>query len=225
MRTVTMTCLFCSSLILAAGCGGNDDAGLGSGVGGAGAAGAAGGGGFGAFGTGGASGSASGGAGGTNNPDDRIDPIEVGRQWTYDVTVFGVYPWCKEGSYTGQVLGQKEVDGKQAFQVQSFCPTVGTSSYAVDGDRVEIYVGGVWVLALDAPVSQGHTWSNGASTFTWHEEGSVTVPAGTFDDCWRATENVAHDSYTIFCRGVGPVHWHNVDTGNGFDAVLTAKNF
>lgn len=29
--------------------------------------------------------------------DTRIDPIEVGRSWTYDVTVLGFYPACSNG--------------------------------------------------------------------------------------------------------------------------------
>jgi hypothetical protein len=30
----------------------------------------------------------------------------------------------------------------------------------------------------------------------------------------------------ILCRGVGPVKWHYEDgLGNGYEAVLTAKNF
>src|SRR4051812_6768795 len=33
--------------------------------------------------------------------DDRIDPIALGKSWTYDVTIIGVYPLCKAGSNTG----------------------------------------------------------------------------------------------------------------------------
>lgn len=208
-----------SALFLAAqGCGSSDDGGLGltGGAAGAGASASGGGGGFGALGGGGSGGS---------GVDNRIDPIEVGHAWTYDVQIFGVYPLCKAGSHTGQVLGQKEVGGKNAFQVQSLCPAAGVSSYHVDGDRVEVYVSGAWVLALDAPVQAGHSWSNGVATFTWEDAGTVTVPAGTFSDCWTAREDLAADSYTTFCRGVGPVIWHTIVAGNGFDAQLTAKNF
>jgi hypothetical protein len=164
-------------------------------------------------------------SGGSVGADDRIDPIELGHAWTYDVKIFGVYPLCKAGTHTGKVLGQKEVDGKPAFQVQSLCPAAGVTSYSVEGDRVFVHYGGAWLLALDAPVQEGHSWSNGASTYSWHFEGSVTVPAGTFEDCWTAREDSAPDSYTTFCRGVGPVVWHTIENGNGFDAQLTAKSF
>ena len=157
--------------------------------------------------------------------DNRIDPIVVGRRWTYDVTVFGTYPICTSGSHDGVVTGEKMLDGKRAFQVQSFCPGLGTGNYAVSGDVVQYDYMTTWVLALDAPVAEGHSWTNGVDTFTWHSAGSVTVPAGTYADCWKATQNVAYESYTVFCRGVGPVHWYTKNAGNGYEAILTAKSF
>jgi len=154
--------------------------------------------------------------------DDRIDPIALGRTWTYDVTIIGTYPLCRAGSNTGSVLGQKVVGGKPAFQVQSFCPGAGTSSYAVDGDKVEVYYGSAWILSLDSPVAEGHTWTDGLTTYVWEKVGKVTVPAGTYNECWKARPQTG-PSYTTFCRGVGPVRWHYVDAiGNGYDATLTA---
>ena len=154
--------------------------------------------------------------------DTRIDPIVVGKSWTYDVTIIGTYPLCKAGLNTGRVLGEKVVSGKPAFQVQSFCPGFGTSSYAVDGDKVELYYGNAWILSLDSPVQPGHTWTDGVYTYAWENAGSVTVPAGTYNDCWTARPTVG-TSYTTLCRGIGPVRWHFVDaSGNGYDAKLTA---
>ncbi len=215
------------------GCGGGDkgNSGGASSAGGGGQGGAAapgggaatGGGGGDASGGGNANGGGSAGGGG---PDARIDPISLGHQWTYDVTELGTFPLCPSGTHSGKVVSEGMVDGKDAFQTTNLCSGVDPSYYAVDGDVVQVDYQGTWILALDAPVQEGHTWSNGTSTFTWHKEPKVTVPAGTFDDCWRATQNVNYQAYTIFCRGVGPVHWYSQDlTGNGFDAVLTAKNF
>jgi hypothetical protein len=175
-------------------------------------------------GTGGGGGTGTGGSGG--GADDRIDPILLGHAWTYDVQELGSFPLCPAGTHTGEVLGESTVDGKDAFEVSSLCANAGSSYYAVDGDVVQVDYQGTWLLALDAPVEEGHTWSNGSSTFTWHSKSSVTVPAGTFSDCWSATQNVAYEAYTIFCRGVGPVRWYSKDLdGNGFDAQLTAKSF
>ena len=166
-----------------------------------------------------------GGAGGGASTE-AIDPIAVGNAWTYDVEELGTFPLCPSGSHTAETLAEVELDGKTAYEVTSLCANAASSFYAVDGDVVQVNYQGTWVLALDAPVEEGHTWSNGVSTFTWHDEGTVTVAAGTFDDCWRATQNVSYEAYTIFCRGVGPVHWRSVDlTGNGFDAELTGVSF
>ncbi|MFO0548468.1 MAG: hypothetical protein U0271_08785 [Polyangiaceae bacterium] len=168
-----------------------------------------------------------GGAGGAGGGvDNRIDPIATGHSWTYDVTQLGNFAYCPTGTVTAETLSESELNGKHAFEISNFCSGIAPSLFAVDGDLVMVDYQDTWVLALDPPVEEGHTWSNGTSTFTWHAEGSVTVPAGTFDDCWRATQNVTYTAYTIFCRGVGPVHWYSSDlNGDGFDAVLSAKNF
>jgi hypothetical protein len=165
--------------------------------------------------------------GGDGGVDDRIDPIVVGRSWTYDVTTFGTYPLCPAGEHTGTATSESTHDGKDhAILVTSLCANAASEYYTVDGDVVNVDYQGAWILALDAPVAEGHVWSNGASTFTWHSAGNVTVAAGTFHDCWTATQNVAYDAYTIFCRGVGPVRWYTKDLGgNGFDAQLKSKNF
>ena len=88
------------------------------------------------------------------------------------------------------------------------------------------WYGGAWRTSLDAPVRSGRVWSDDYAEYTWERLGTVKVPAGTFRSCWSATKRVDYASYTVFCRGVGPVHWHFEDGwGNGYDAVLTSKNF
>lgn len=158
--------------------------------------------------------------------DSRIDPIEVGHAWTYNVTVLGFYPTCSNGVFVSNTLSQATLDGKTALSVQSLCENAGVFKYSVDGDRVYTYLGGSWKTSLDSPVVEGHTWSDGFRTYKWESKGSVTTPAGTFTDCWSATAVVAFTSYTVLCRGVGPVKWHYEDgLGNGYEATLTAKNF
>ncbi len=158
--------------------------------------------------------------------DERIDPLEVGRSWTYAITEIGTYPVCPGGTHSGTALASAMVAGKQAIQVQSACANAGTAYYVVDGDLVQVDVAGAWLTALASPVQEGQTWSEGSDSFTWHSAGTVTVPAGTFGDCWSATQNVAYSAYAIFCRGVGPVRWYTKDAqGNGYDAQLRAKNF
>lgn len=142
-----------------------------------------------------------------------------------DVTVLGFYPACATGTFVSTALGSAPKDGKTAITVQSLCKNAGTFDYAVEGDRVFSYVAG-WRLSLDAPVAEGHTWSDGLRTYKWESKGSVTVPAGTYADCWSATVVASYSSYTVFCRGIGPVKWHYEDgLGNGYEVNLKKVNF
>jgi hypothetical protein len=158
--------------------------------------------------------------------DTRIDPIEVGHAWTYNVTVLGYFPACSNGVFVSNTLSTSMVDGKTALSVQSLCENAGVYKYSVDGDRVYAYLNGAWKTSLDAPVADGHTWSDGFVNYKWESKGSVTTPAGTFSDCWSATTVASYTSYILLCRGVGPVKWHYEDGfGNGYEAIMTAKNF
>jgi hypothetical protein len=153
--------------------------------------------------------------------DDRIDPIDVGRTWTYRVSIFGSYPGCTAGTHTGEVLRSGERRGRAAFEIRSFCPGFGSAWYATEGDVVDLDYNG-WIRVVDAPVRDGHSWRSGATTITWRDAGRVTVPAGTFDRCFRAEASVGYPSYTVFCRGIGPVKWYVKDlAGNGYEADLT----
>lgn len=171
-------------------------------------------------------GAASGDAADGSVKDTRIDPIEVGHAWTYNVTVFGFFPACSNGVFTSNTLQSSTLDGKTALHVQSLCKDAGVYKYAVDSDRVYAYLGGSWKVSLDSPVLEGHTWSDGFHDYRWESKGSVTTPAGTFSDCWSATTVASYTSYILLCRGVGPVKWHYEDGfGNGYEAIMTAKSF
>lgn len=158
--------------------------------------------------------------------DRRIDPIEVGHAWTYDVKVLGFYPACTNGIHTATALESVHVGGRDGIRVQSLCARAGTFVYSVDGDSVDSWYAGRWRRSLDAPVRSGRVWSDDFADYTWERVGTVDVPAGKFRSCWSATKRAPYASYTVFCRGVGPVHWHFEDGwGNGYDAVLVDKNF
>ena len=158
--------------------------------------------------------------------DTRIDPIEVGHAWTYNVTVLGYFPACSNGVFVSNALSSETLDGKTAVAVQSLCENAGVYKYSVDGDRVYAYLNGAWKTSLDSPVADGHTWSDGFNDYKWENKGTVTTPAGTFGDCWSATTVASYTSYILLCRGVGPVKWHYEDgLGNGYEAILTAKSF
>lgn len=156
-----------------------------------------------------------------------IDPLAVGNSWTYQVTVTGTYPACSNGSGTATVSDHQSYNGKDAYLVSSFCPSLGSYWYSPDGDRIYEYVSNAWIVAIDSPVLDGHTWTGGTETFVWKKIGSVTVVAGTFSDCWEIDDQAAPTYYnTTLCRGVGPVKWHYRDASqNGYDAELTSKSF
>lgn len=158
--------------------------------------------------------------------DTRIDPIEVGHAWTFDVTVLGFYPACENGVNVATVIGERTLDGRTARDLQSLCKNAGIFTYSVDGDTVRTYWDDAWHVSLDAPVAEGHTWNDGYADYRWESKGTVKTAAGTFDDCWSATKVASYPYYTTFCRGVGPIHWHYEDGfGNGYDATIISKNF
>jgi hypothetical protein len=155
---------------------------------------------------------------------DPIDPIAVGNSWTFDVKTSGSsLVGCEAGVHAATVTEKSTVDGREAFAVHSFCPSIGTFYYAWSGDRVWMQQNGAWLLQVDAPVEAGHVWQNGTANVMWRDEGTVTVAAGTFSRCYRAEVNAT--TYTILCRGVGPVRSVAHDgTGNGYDAELMSFN-
>ena len=168
-----------------------------------------------------------GGSTGSGMPDTRLFPAEVGRRWTYDVQ--STYPSCPGGSASSEILEMTTVDGKSAYNTTSICGIV--TAITVMGDVVESKYGSYpWFRMLDEPVEDGHTWTttNGAATFDMHYEsiGSVTTPAGTFDDCWLVVQDVSYQQDWTYCRGVGPVASTLVDLGGGTIIYeLTDKNF
>ncbi len=158
-------------------------------------------------------------------PDDRLMPLALGRTWTYDVASVGG-GFCANGSHDVKVLGQKTVDGRNAFEVSSFCSGVGSAYETVNGDQADVDYQGTWNHFLDVPVQDGHSWPYFNTGYTWESVPTITVPAGTFTACWKAHQNVSYTAFGIYCRGVGMVQSYSQDlAGNGWDAKLTAKNF
>ena len=168
-----------------------------------------------------------GGADSSGGVDSRLLPAASGRMWTYQVSAVGGGSVCAPGTHSDQILGEETIDGRNAFEVSGWCSAVGTTLIAVDGDKAEARYQGGWIVVLDVPVQDGHTWtSTGPVSYTWRDHGTVTVPAGTFDDCWKRDQNVSYTAYTIYCRGVGATVDYSEDlAGNGWHAQLTATNF
>ena len=163
--------------------------------------------------------------------DTRLFPLAVGYTWTFDVQNHGTQPSpCAEGHHDQRVVMQQTLGGRDAFAVSSYCSaTTGSLYYSLDAQELDLFweSDGQWHLDLDLTLQAGRSWSNGTGTEVWASEGTVTVPAGTFHDCWRATKQAAYDAYTVYCPGAGEVHTHlaNSATGNAWDFILVAKSF
>ena len=167
--------------------------------------------------------------GGGGTATKRLYPLAVGYTWTYDVKAVGAGAVCATGTHDAKVLaGPKPVAGRQAYDVASFCVAAGTSQIApaAQGDEVDVYYSGGWLKFVDPDLTEGHSWPHFNSGYSWHKEASVTVPAGTFTDCWTAKQNVTYSAFMTYCRGVGMVRSYSQDLGgNGWDAKLTNKSF
>jgi hypothetical protein len=202
-----------------------DLAGSGGGSGGTGGGGSGGGAGTGG---GGAGGGGAGGGGGSGGGVAPLYPLAVGNRWTYAVTAVGAGAVCAAGMHDQHVLGAAPAGGRPAFQLDNFCSGVGGSyDYSLPGgDEVDFYYNGTWAPIIDLPLQEGHSWTYFNTSYTWHRETSITVPAGTFGDCWTANQDVSYTAFLTYCRGAGLVRSYSKDlAGNGWDAVLASKSF
>ncbi len=82
-----------------------------------------------------------------------------------------------------------------------------------EGDVIQWYENSRWLATLKAPLQEGFTWvATERYTFQWSFVSDITVPAGSFQDCW-ARESVPPSplSRNVYCPGVGPVRRENAD--------------
>jgi len=96
----------------------------------------------------------------------------------------------------------------------------------IDGDDIRGYSSQrptelMWTYAK-SPVQAGFSWT-GPVKYTWRDEGTAKVPAGTFDRCWARVEDGASGDYILLCRGVGMVR--NYNKTSNFELELASKNF
>lgn len=168
------------------------------------------------------------GAGGGTTADTSLYPLAVGNTWTYDVVAVGAGSVCASGAHTTTILGTDTVDGREAFETTNWCSGVSGTDFIADGDGDEVLFNysGDWLRLIAEPIQAGYSWPYFNTSYTWESAGSVTVPAGTFDDCWTARQDVTYTAYQTYCRGVGLVESYSQDlAGNGWNARLQSKSF
>lgn len=152
--------------------------------------------------------------------DDTLFPLEVGNKWTYSVTAIGNGAVCSAGSFDQTVDSEGTIDGRDAYEVTSYCDGLGQLPFSKMGDEVDIDFGSNWYIYIGTPVQAGASWTFVSTKQTWVDAGNVTVPAGTFSNCWTAQQDA--QNYATYCRGVGLVEQNGVNQGDGWNAQLTS---
>jgi hypothetical protein len=197
-----------------AACGSGAGDGETDGVGGAGMGGNAASAGTGAAGSGGPAGGAAGAAGrlGTAGEstagDDLLMPLAAGRVWTFEVqAIDAASPMeaCEDAESV--VIGTAQSPAGLGWLYDPSCEA-RRFIMVQDGDDITAYSEDLTreIHYMRTPVLDGAAWDE----FRWESSGSVTVPAGTFEDCWRRTRTVSEADYVEFCRGVGLVRLYAV---------------
>lgn len=132
-------------------------------------------------------------------------PLAVGNTWSYQITTGGTCLQAVDGIFTQTMAEPRESIGKLAFPLEpALCE--GTVDYFVIEDGVLLEQEGVWGAALDAPVQDGHAWMYpSGEDYVYEAVSSITVPAGTFTNCWRRVLTGPEDETKVFCPDVGMV--------------------
>lgn len=173
---------------------------------------------------GGAPADASADGGGEPAKDLRLYPLDVGRRWTWSLVSVGAgYAICPPGTREAEVLEKATTAGKSAFLVRGYCTGVPATYLAEESGGVVGLYQGSWGTFLKLPPVEGAQWSYFNASYRWEKAGTVTVAAGTFDDCWSAVQNVAYLNETTYCPGIGAVRVRFADlAGNGWNGEVSA---
>ena len=132
-------------------------------------------------------------------------PLAVGNRWTYQVTGGGTN--CADGMHDATIVGMATQGGEQAFEFRDFCKENQPSYLRDSGDEILEYQA-EWARSFAAPLQEGYSWMFTQNyQLQWHFVGSVTVPAGTFNNCWQRLAMSMGDTLgsRTYCPGVGPV--------------------
>ena len=153
---------------------------------------------------------------GPTSSGGRLFPLAVGYHWTYSAS-----GGCT-GTIERTVTTTGPVDGRTAFHLQvAGCANTVDQSLSMPGsEEIDVDVQGSWLVLVDPTLAEGHSWTYYTTTLTWHRETSVSVPAGTFTDCWTSMPDTQSFPTNTYCRGVGLVR-----SAGPTDQVLTAKSF
>ena len=164
---------------------------------------------------------------GSNPGSAKLFPFAANASWTYAVSAVGAGSTCAPGTFSQSVLSANPAGGRDAFQLDSFCSALAGTTFDYStpgGDEVDFLYMGAWATLVDPTLTDGHDWPYINTSYHWHRETGVTVPAGSFDDCWTAVQDVSYTATMTYCRGTGMVRSYSSDlTGAGWDAELASS--
>lgn len=173
-------------------------------------------------GTGGVSGRPDGGATqGTDASDvagpvtvESLFPLVVGNRWTYQTTVTTSPTSCQEGEHTTEILAAEEADGRHAFRASHFCQDTGTRLYAVTDEGLEVSTApGGWGLFIPRPIVDGAQFGKPEYRLELRRIGTMSVAAGSFEECWQVRPVMGDGVRQTFCNNVGNVESVLVEFG------------
>lgn len=133
-------------------------------------------------------------------------PMAAGNAWTYDITPIDACP-VYGSPFTQVMTGPVEIDGKSAYEIETdFCSAAQRQVATDDGQILENQ--GTWIVELATPLQEGTNWDGVVGeSFTYTSVPTITVPAGTFTDCWERTvvQALGTRNNNTYCPGVGIV--------------------
>lgn len=164
------------------------------------------------------------------DPDDKghgetsndLFPLVNGRKFHYTIAR-GSRTGCADGTMTITITGPENDASGAYFTRTMSCGVYPTMDVKKDTSELWSRVGGTsdWYRFMSLPPSDGKEFVAGGvsgASFTWSSVPTITVPAGTYTQCWRRKQN-GYEMSEIYCPGVGMVSadYHEWGQDEGYD--------
>jgi hypothetical protein len=157
---------------------------------------------------------------------EQLFPLAVGNIWNYNTTVLpgtiGTPP-CAAGMHATTITGRAMFANQNAFTATHVCAPTATRYYVENAQGLEVNVGTTWSLVLPRPISDGAMFQAASSQQVIARVANITVPAGTFSNCWQTAYVSATGPVTTYCAGVGLVSLeYQAPSGGGYKIELVS---
>lgn len=174
-------------------------------------------------------------------------PLSVGNEWNFDMTMTETTPsdtTVVTGTQSQEITAETTLDDGTAVFEQTMIMTmeIDTLTTIVDTSIEYIEETEDFLLAYDnkadtipdtvaaLPPEVGKTWNvDDSTTAEYIGQESVTVPAGTFSDCWKMVQiESTNDTVWIYVAdNVGPVkiNWIGVEADTTNEMLMELDNY